>query len=89
MTMEQIENPSHYIWKYFTVSNSSEAKKDGAKNAVCKFCDKIFSGCCTRATAHILGRPVECIGPNKCCNTNMYSNQQKNDDRRAILKNAK
>ena len=44
MTMEQIESPSHYIWQYFTVSNSLEAKKGGAKNAVCKFCDKIFSG---------------------------------------------
>ena len=35
--IKQIESPSYYIWKYFTVSNSSEAKKGGAKNAVCKF----------------------------------------------------
>ena len=43
----------------FYCFNSSEAEKGGAKNAVCKACDKIFSGCCTtRATAHILGRPV-------------------------------
>ena len=34
--IEQIESPSYYIWQYFTVSNSSEAKKGGAKNAVCK-----------------------------------------------------
>ena len=46
--IKQIESPSYYIWKYFTVSNSSEAKKGGAKNTVCKFCDKIFSGCCTQ-----------------------------------------
>ena len=53
------ESPSYYIWQYFTVSHSSDAKKGGAKNAVCKFCDKTFSGCCTsRAAAHILGRPV-------------------------------
>ena len=59
MTMEQIKSPSYYILQYFTVSNSSEAKKGGAENAVCKFCDKIFSGCCTtRATDQILGRPV-------------------------------
>ena len=47
------------MWQYFTISNSSEAKKGGAKIAASKFCDKAFSGCCTtRATAHILGRPV-------------------------------
>ena len=34
-------------------------RKGGAKIAASKFCDKAFSGCCTtRATAHILGRPV-------------------------------
>ena len=56
----QIESPSYYIlgliWQYFTVSNSPEAKKGGAKNDVCKFCVEIFSGCCTtRATATFWG----------------------------------
>ena len=76
--------------QYFTVSNSSEAKKGGAKNAVCKFCDKIFSGCCTtRATAHILGGPVQCIGPTNAVIRACIVINKKNDDRRANFKNSK
>ena len=50
---------AHYVWQYFTVTNNTEAKKGGSKNAQCMFCDKSFSGCSTsRAAAHILARPV-------------------------------
>ena len=46
-----------------------------AKIAACNFCDKTVSCCCTtRATAHILERPV--LGQTKE-NTIMYHNQQK------------
>ena len=38
--IKQTDRSSYYIWQYFTVSNSSEAKKGGAKIADCKFCDK-------------------------------------------------
>ena len=53
-----------------------------------KFCDKILSGCCTtRATSHILGRPVlgQTIAGIRAC----IAINKKDDDRRAILKNAK
>jgi hypothetical protein len=51
---------AHFFWQYFTVTNHTEAKKGGSKNACCMFCDKIFSGYSTaRAAAHILaGRPT-------------------------------
>ena len=50
---------AHYVWQYFTVTNNTEAKKGGSKNAQCMFCDKSFSGCSTsKAAAHILARPV-------------------------------
>ena len=88
--IEQIENRSYYIWQYFTVSNSSKARNGDAKNAVCKFCDKPFRGCCTTraaATVHSLGRPL--LGQTKagivraCVAIN-----KKNDERRAVSKNA-
>ena len=81
------ESSSYYIWQYFTVSNSSDPKKGGAKIAVCKFCDKTFSGCCTsRAAAHILGRSV--LGQAKAGIQACIAINKKDDDRRAILKNA-
>ena len=85
--IQQTDRSSYYIWQYFTVSNSSEAKKGGAKIAVCKFCDKTFSGCCTTgAAAHILGRPV--LGQTKAGIQTCMAINKKDDDRRAILKNA-
>ena len=85
--IKQTDRSSYYIWQYFTVSNSSEAKKGGAKIAVCKFCDKSFSGCCTtRAAAHILGRPV--LGQIKAGIQACIAINKKDDDRRAILRNA-
>ena len=49
----------HCVWQYLTITNYTDPKKSGAKNAICAFCDKSFSGCSTtRAAAHILGRPV-------------------------------
>ena len=85
--IQQTDRSSYYIWQCFTVSNSSEAKKGGAKIAVCNFCDKTFFGCSTaRATAHILGRPV--FGQTKAGILTCITINEKDDDRRAILKNA-
>jgi hypothetical protein len=57
--IKQTDSSSHYIWQYFTVSNSSGAKKGVAKDVVCSFCGKTFSVCfATRATTHILRRSV-------------------------------
>ena len=44
------------VWQYYAITNHTDAKKGGAKNAIGAFCDKSFSGCSTfRAAAHILG----------------------------------
>ncbi len=46
---------AHYVWQFFSVTNSTDPKKGGSKNACCMFCEKSFSGCSTaRAAAHIL-----------------------------------
>ena len=50
------------------------------------FGDKTFSGCCTtRATAHILGRPV--LGQTKAGILSCIVINKKDDDWRGILKN--
>ena len=85
--IKQTDRYSYYIWQYFFVSNSSGAKKGSAKIAASKICDKTFSGCCTtRATAHILGRPV--LGQTKAGIQSCIIINKKDDDQRAILKNA-
>ena len=74
------EGQSAYIWKYFTVS-SSNAQTGGSKHIVCMFCRKNFSGCSTtRASAHILGRPV--MGQQKAGIHPCLAIQKKDDDRR-------
>ena len=56
---QPLSDALHYVWQYFTIMKHTDPKKSGAKNAICAFCDKSFSGCSTtRAAAHILGRPV-------------------------------
>ena len=76
--------------QYFAASNSLDPKQGGVKVAVCKFCDEILSGCCTSSAAsHILGCSVLVqakagLGIQACITI-----QKKDDDRRAILKNAK
>ena len=81
------ESSSYYIWQYFDVSNSSNPKNSGAKIPVCKFCDNTFSGCCTsRAAAHIFGHSV--LGQAKAGIQACIAINKKDDDRRAILKNA-
>ena len=58
-SQQPLSDAPHYVWQYFTIMNHTDPKKSGAKNAICAFCDKSFSGCSTtRAAAHILGRPV-------------------------------
>ena len=78
---------AHFVWQYFAVTNNTDARKGGAKNAVCMFCDKSFSGCSTsRAAAHILGRPVlaqEKAGIRPC-----IAIYKKDDDRRSALRTA-
>ena len=44
---------AHFVWQYFAVRNNTNARKGGAKNAVCMFCDKSFSGCSTSEQQHI------------------------------------
>ena len=81
------ESSSYCIWQYFTVSNSSDPQKGAAKIAVCKFCDKTFSGCCTsRAAAHIFGHSV--LGQAKAGIQACITINKKDDDRRFFLKNA-
>ena len=51
----------HHVWQYCAITNHTDAKKGGAKNTICAFCYKSFSGCSTfRAAARILG--PECNG---------------------------
>ena len=82
------EGQSAYIWKYFTVS-SSNAQTGGSRHIVCMFCHKNFSGCSTtKASAHILGRPVmgqQKAGIHPCLASAI---QKKDDDRRAALRSA-
>ena len=86
--IKETESSSYYIWQYFTVSNSSDQKK---KKVVQKLQSAnfvtTFSGYCTlRAAAHILGRSV--LGQAKAGIQVRISINKKDDDRRAILKNA-
>ena len=69
------------------IHQTRDPKKAGAKIAVYKFCDNTFSGCCTsKAAAHILGRSV--LGQAKAGIQACIAINKKDDDRRAILKNA-
>ena len=76
------------IFYYFKlVTESSDPQKGGAKIPLCKFCDNTFSGCCTsRAAAHILGRFI--LGQAKARIQAYITINKKDDDRRAVLKNA-
>jgi len=77
----------HFVWQYFTVTNNTDPKKGGAKNALCMFCDKNFSGCSTsRAAAHLLARPV--MGQDKAGAKPCIAINKKDDDRRGALRNA-
>ena len=31
---------AYFVWQYFAVTNDTDARKGGSKNAVCTFCDK-------------------------------------------------
>ena len=78
---------AHFLWQYFAVTNNTDARKGGAKNAVCMFCDKSFSGCSTsRAAAHILGRPV--LAQEKAGIRLYVAFYKKDDDRRSAPRTA-
>ena len=47
---------AHCVWQYFAVTNSTEAKKGGSKNACCMFCDSFQW--LQHTAAHILERPI-------------------------------
>ena len=84
---QPLSDAPHYVWQYFTIMNHTDPKKSGAKNAICAFCDKSFSGCSTtRAAAHILGRPV--LGQIKAGIHPCIVINKKDDDRRGAFKNA-
>ena len=56
---QQLSNAPHFDCQYFAITDHTNATKGGAKNAICAFCDKSFSGCSkSRAAAHTLGRPA-------------------------------
>jgi len=42
---QPLSDAPHYVWQYFAITNHTDAKKGWAKNAICEFCDKSFSGC--------------------------------------------
>ena len=70
---------AHYVWQFFSVTNSTDPKKGGSKNACCMFCEKSFSGCSTaRAAAHILARPV--MGQSKAGIQSCVAINKKDDD---------
>ena len=48
---QPLRDAPHYVWQYFATTNHTDAKKSGAKNAICAFCDKNFSGCSTSRAA--------------------------------------
>ena len=78
---------AHYVWQFFSVTNSTDPKKGGSKNACCMFCEKSFSGCSTaRAAAHILARPV--MGQSKAGIQSCVAINKKDDDRRGALRQA-
>ena len=78
---------AHFVWQYFAVTNNTDARKGGAKNAVCMFCDKSFSGCSTsRAAANILGHPV--LAQEKAGICPCIAIYKKDYDRRSALRTA-
>ena len=78
---------AHYVWQFFSVTNSTDPKKGGSKNACCMFCEKSLSGCSTaRAAAHILARPV--MGQSKAGIQSCVAINKKDDDRRGALRQA-
>ncbi len=38
---------AHNVWQYFTVTNHTDAKEGGPKNARCMSCDRFFRACST------------------------------------------
>ena len=72
--IKETESSSYYIWQNFTVSNSSDSKKGGTKNAVLKFCDKKWLLYFEGSSPHF---GAFCIRPRKSWNTGMYHHQQK------------
>ena len=87
LSSHQVIDAPHCVWQYFVITNHTYPKKSGAKNAICAFCDKSFSGCSTtRAAAHILGRPV--LGQIKAGIHPCIVIIKKDDDRRGAFKNA-
>ena len=39
-----LSDAPHYLWQYFAFTNHTDPKKSEAKNDICAFCDKSFSG---------------------------------------------
>ena len=62
LEQEEESQAAYFLWQCFAVTNNNDAGKGSAKNAVCMFCEKSFSGCSnSRAAAQILGLSL----PNK------------------------
>ena len=75
---KEIESSSYsdYIWQYFTVSNSSDPEKSGAKLAVCKILVPNLQW-----LMYLEGSSPHfgefCIRPSKSWNTGMYHHKKK------------
>ena len=75
---------AHFVLHFFTVTNSTDPKKGGSKNACCMFCKKSFIGCSTaRAAAHFLARPA--MGQNKAGIQTCVAINKKDFERRGAL----
>ena len=91
---QPLSDVPHSVWQYFAIANHTDAKKSGAKNAICAFCDISFSGCSTsRAAAHIVliivGRPVfHVLGQSKAGMHPCIEINKKDGDIRGAFKNA-
>ncbi len=52
-----IKQAGPIIWNYYKM-DGAQSKRGCAKNAMCAFRDSSFTGCTSRAFAHLLGRAV-------------------------------
>ena len=84
---QPVSDAPHFVLQYFAITNHTDAKEIGAKNAIYAFCDKSFSGCSiSRAEAHILKRHV--LGQIKAAIHPCTVINKKDDDRCGAFKNA-
>ena len=72
---------AHFVWQYFAVANNTDARKVGAKNAVC-----MFSSVNAVCSSTYLRK--SCLGPRKAGICPCIAIYKKDDDRRSALRTA-